>query len=283
MNLLEKTVDAALERAPQNTALRPAVEKELLHYDILREKNKAGFLKNLTFIGGTCLRDCYGSERLSEDLDFSGGFDFKKQNMAGLGQLLKKSLESKYDAPVSISEPVRETGNTSTWKIKVITRPERPDFPAQKINIDICALPSYDRKPVMLKNHYGIESGVSGLILYAESLTELLADKMLAAGLRPNRVKNRDLWDMFWLERRNTALSVELVGKKLADRNILPKHFLSEYSLRIKALKNGQAAFLAEMRRFLAPSAFEGEFASSLWWEQLLNLLESYVNACAGL
>jgi predicted nucleotidyltransferase component of viral defense system len=49
------------------------VEKELLHHDILREMSMAGLLKNLTFIGGTCLRACYGSSRLSEDLDFTGG------------------------------------------------------------------------------------------------------------------------------------------------------------------------------------------------------------------
>lgn len=58
------------------------VEKEVMHHDILREMNNAGYLQNLTFIGGTCLRLCYGSDRLSEDLDFSGSFNFNKKRFS---------------------------------------------------------------------------------------------------------------------------------------------------------------------------------------------------------
>ncbi|MBV5305324.1 MAG: hypothetical protein J0652_01385, partial [Desulfobulbaceae bacterium] len=34
---------------------------ELLQHDIIREMSIAGLLETLTFIGGTCLRACYGS------------------------------------------------------------------------------------------------------------------------------------------------------------------------------------------------------------------------------
>jgi predicted nucleotidyltransferase component of viral defense system len=274
MNLFEKTVQAALEADAAYAALRPVVEKEILHHDILREMNKAGYLKALTFMGGTCLRSCYGSERLSEDLDFTGGFEFKKQDLAGLGQLIKEGLQKKYDLPVSVSEPEKETGNTDTWKIKMITRPERPDFPTQRINIDICMLPSHERKPVMLRNYYPIDSGTSGMILYAESLPEILADKVIALALRPNRIKNRDLWDIFWLSGRNVQLSQDLLEKKLADRKITMPVFLSKYSRRVEEIKNGQQTFLTEMRRFLAPSAFTEELTSPFWWEHLLSLLQ---------
>jgi hypothetical protein len=163
-------VETALARDAGYAALRPVIEKEIFHYDILRELNRAGYLKELVFMGGTCLRKCYGSERLSEDLDFAGGFSFKKQDLEGIGALLKKCLYEKYGFSVDVSDPEKETGNTNTWKIKIITRPERSDFPAQRINIDVCMLPGYDAKPVMLKDCYNIETGASGLILYAESL-----------------------------------------------------------------------------------------------------------------
>jgi hypothetical protein len=39
-------------------------------------KSESGLLTGLTFIGGTCLRACYGSARLSKDLDFIGGHGF---------------------------------------------------------------------------------------------------------------------------------------------------------------------------------------------------------------
>ncbi|WP_010262511.1 nucleotidyl transferase AbiEii/AbiGii toxin family protein [Treponema primitia] len=277
MNLFDRTVEIALEADGTYATLRPVVEKEILHHDILREMNKAGYLRDLTFIGGTCLRNCYGSERLSEDLDFTGGFNFKKEDLTSLGQVLKDGLQKKYELPVSVSEPTKEQGNTDTWKIKILTRPERPDFPAQRINIDICILPSYDRKPALLKNYYGIELGTSGMILYAESLPEILTDKIIALALRPNRVKNRDLWDIFWLTSRTIAWSHDLLEKKLADRKIDPALFLSKYRQRVEKLETGQRDFLAEMRRFLAPTAFKDDFTGSLWWEYLLSLLRDNI------
>jgi predicted nucleotidyltransferase component of viral defense system len=274
VSLFDKLVETALETDEKYAALRPVIEKEILHHDILREMNKAGFLKSLTFIGGTCLRLCYGSERLSEDLDFAGGFDFTKNNLSGLSQLLQDTLMQKYEFPVEVLEPAKETGNTDTWKIKIITRPERSDLPAQRINIDVVMLPSYDRKPSMLKSHYGIESGTSGLILFAESREEIFADKLIALANRPNRVKNRDLWDIFWLNSHNVKLRKDMLEQKLADRRIPLAEFSARYVQRVSEIEGGQQAFLTEMRRFLPPNVFSGDFIEAVWWECLVELLK---------
>ena len=66
------------------SAMRPVVEKELLHYDIFHALDSEGLLKNIVFQGGTALRLCRGSARFSEDLDFAGGREF---NSAKLSQL----------------------------------------------------------------------------------------------------------------------------------------------------------------------------------------------------
>ena len=63
------------------SAMRPVVEKELLHYEIFNALDQDGLLKNLVFQGGTSLRLCRGSERFSEDLDFVGGKDFSSASM----------------------------------------------------------------------------------------------------------------------------------------------------------------------------------------------------------
>jgi len=73
LTLFDQLVDEAMKSQTELSPLRVVVEKELLHHDILREMAEAGLLQNLTFMGGTCLRACYGSNRLSEDLDFMGG------------------------------------------------------------------------------------------------------------------------------------------------------------------------------------------------------------------
>jgi predicted nucleotidyltransferase component of viral defense system len=134
-------------------------------------------------------------------------------------------------------------------------------------------LPSHDRKPVMLKNHYGIDLGTSGMILYAESLVEIYADKLIALAQRPNRIKNRDLWDINWLNSRNISPQYDLIEKKLIDRGITTMAFWQRYRQRVAAIKDGQKEFLAEMRRFLSPAAFTDEFTSVEWWEQLLAAL----------
>lgn len=178
-----------------------------------------------------------------------------------------------------MTEPTKEMGNTETWKIKVITRPERPDFPAQKINIDICMLPSRERKVSMLKNPYGIDMGTDGVLLYAESLSEILCDKVIAFARRPNRVKNRDLWDIHWLSQKNVSLKKDLLLQKLDDRKIAEADFWEQYKARCGQIKAGQKDFLFEMRRFLAPSAFSEQFVSAMWWEYLCNLLGEYMTA----
>ena len=41
-------------------------------------------MQSLVFIGGTSLRMCYNASRLSEDLGFNGGHDFKPAHFDGL-------------------------------------------------------------------------------------------------------------------------------------------------------------------------------------------------------
>lgn len=85
MSLFDRLLDEALKSRADLATLRPVAEKEVLHHDILREMSAAGLLTRLTFIGGTCLRAGYGSVRLSEDLDFTGGGDFQRRDLAALG------------------------------------------------------------------------------------------------------------------------------------------------------------------------------------------------------
>ncbi|TVQ21349.1 MAG: hypothetical protein EA383_17265 [Spirochaetaceae bacterium] len=94
-----------------------------------------GFLKDMTFIGGTCLRDCYGSPRLSEDLDFAGGIDFFPDTLRDLITAIPEAIGQKYGLSVDVSEPRPEFGNTATWKVRFVTRPESPQLPMQRIHM----------------------------------------------------------------------------------------------------------------------------------------------------
>ena len=279
MSLFDELVDEALNNKKELAPLRVVVEKELLHHDILRVLSGAGLLTQLTFIGGTCLRTCYGSSRLSEDLDFTGGADFTRDQLAAMSNILIESLKAKYGLEVNVTDPVREEGNVDTWKLKVQTRPGRKDLPAQRINIDVCAIPSYQPRPMALLNPYGIEMGTSGLILQAQSREEIFADKLVAFALRPNRLKNRDLWDIAWLHQQQIKPALDWIKNKLKDHHAQTDAYLNAFAERTAALKKNPGIakeFRKEMARFLPNETVRETVDSEKFWEYLSNLLEDY-------
>lgn len=278
MSLFDQLVDEALRSQANLTSLRPVVEKELLHHDILREMSEAGLLTGLTFIGGTCLRACYGSARLSEDLDFTGGSDFQRGDLSALGRVLTDRLQTRYGLPVSVSEPVKTGRKVSTWKLTVETRPGRRHLPPQRIHLDICAIPSHDPRPMMLRNLYGIDLGTSGLILQAQSREEILADKVIALAFRENRLKNRDLWDIAWLVRQGIELPAELIPLKIRDHQREVAEFTTLLGGRINALQTEPARredFMKELRRFLPAATVHETIEQEQYWTYLTGVLEN--------
>jgi len=96
-------VDRAMMQAGRGQ-MRPVIEKELLHYDILFGLERDGLIDQLTFQGGTALRLCYGSQRLSEDLDFAGGRDFSRTSVDGIKASLEAYIGQRYGLEVIVRE-----------------------------------------------------------------------------------------------------------------------------------------------------------------------------------
>ncbi len=277
MNLFDKLVTEALRNQPNWSTLRVVVEKELLHHDILRVLSHNNFLKDLTFMGGTCLRCCYGGERLSEDLDFTGGAEFTRENLSLMGAVLIDSLQQKYGLSVQVSEPIKDKENVDTWKVKVETRPEQKDMPAQRINIDICSVSSYERRPMMLLNPYKVDMGTSGLILQVQSREEIYVDKLIAFAFRPNRIKYRDLWDILWLHNQGFKPRLGLIAPKLKERNYEKDYFIDRFQERQRMLKeNNEIAseFKKEMCRFLPIEKINSIIDQSHFWEVMVYLMQ---------
>lgn len=126
---------------------------------------------------------------------------------------------------------------------------------------------------MMIKNLYNIPTG--GKILYAQTQEEIFVDKIIAFTRRPNKVKHRDLYDISFLNQSCITLNEELLFQKLDDRKIQTNLFIEQYKNRIKEILNLQNDFLFEMKRFLPKSEFSNDFNTPLWWEYLINLLDS--------
>jgi len=253
--MLKQQLRQIVQANPDYAAITPVIEKEILHHDIMAVLIKQGAMKSLTFIGGTSLRMCYNSARLSEDLDFNGGHNFKPADFDGLEADIQKYIQDKYETEVWVNKPSADNqGDTVSWKISIVKEANRPDLPRQKMHIDVCATPSFDIEKRPLLNHYNIVVPTEGILVPVQSLQETLADKFIAVAFRARRIKPRDIWDIVWIKQRGVELSKQLVEKKLAARHKQKDDFRTALELQINKLQQDDevhADFNMEMSRFI--------------------------------
>lgn len=239
---------------------RPVVEKELLHYDILYALSSAGLLKKITFQGGTLLRLCHGSNRFSEDLDFAGGHNFCSADMQEIKSCIEKYVGHRYGLEVVVKEPseLRKEPEYADvkidkWQISVTTSAERKDLPKQRIKIEIANIPAYTRALRSLQRNYPqLPDGYSDLLIQAEELSEVMADKLISFPATMTRIRYRDMWDLVWLHQQGVKPNAQLVMKKTVDYKI-DNEFKTLLQSRIESLPElvQSKEFNDEIKRFL--------------------------------
>lgn len=273
--MLKHHIKKILSDKPDHAGLSAVIEKEILHHDLMHILLEQGVLHNFTFIGGTCLRLCYNSSRLSEDLDFNAGYDFKPTQLTGLDKEIKHYLSRKYDAEVYVSEPSdKTTGDTVSWNISIERVPGRPDLPRQKIHLDVCAIPSFDVVKRPLINHYGINLATEGYLIPVQSLNEMLVDKLIALAYRARRIKPRDLWDIVWLTQQNAKLDKTLLSQKLKARKKSEQEFETMLQNQAHKLANDKLVyedFISEMSRFIPATIKQRTIDNPQYWAYLQN------------
>lgn len=259
-----KLVDLAIKEGAFKD-LRPVIEKELLHYDLLFILDDAGFLDELTFQGGTALRLCYGAVRLSEDLDFAGGPHFNSANLKEMKDCIEKYVGERYGLKVTVKPPKEikqeekfDEINTDHWIIRIETSPKRKDLPKQQINIQITNVPAYSREPLSLQKNYDfLPDGYSDTIVLTESLEEIMADKIIAFVDTTKHIRHRDIWDLRWIKQKNIKINSDFIMKKINDYKITD--FQKNLDNKIELLTEITMGkdFLNQMKRFLPTDVFE--------------------------
>ncbi|MEZ9597054.1 nucleotidyl transferase AbiEii/AbiGii toxin family protein [Shewanella sp. 10N.261.52.F9] len=265
--------DALVELAVEQGGakdMRPVIEKELLHYDILYALDEARLLDNLVFQGGTSLRLCRESNRYSEDLDFAGGRDFNSKMLIAMKQVIEKYIGNRYGLEVTVKEPASLKKDAKyadlkidKWQIAVVTSPEQKHLAKQKIKLEIANIPAYTKEPLPLGRNYDfLPDGYSSTLVFTESLDEVMADKIISLPATKKYIRHRDLWDLVFLHRKGARPDLDLVNKKIEDYKI--EGFLEMLDSRIDSLKEivyGDA-FSEEMKRFLAQEVFDSTLAT---------------------
>lgn len=235
---LTKLVEESL-KVGGRAHMRPVIEKEILHYDILYALDAHGLLDGLTFQGGTSLRLCYGAPRFSEDLDFAGGRDFSSASLVRMRECIEEYIGKRYGLEVFVKEPGAMAGgheegrvHVKKWQISVVTAPENHHLPRQRIKLEVVNIPAYTREPRPLVSNYAfLPDGYGDMLIMVESLDEIMADKMVSFVNCQSYVRYRDIWDLRWLVQKGARLNVKLVRKKLNDYNV------KEYLEKLQGMK----------------------------------------------
>lgn len=267
--------------------MRPVIEKELLHYDILFGLDQAGLLNRLTFQGGTSLRLCYGAQRLSEDLDFAGGRDFSRDQLQGIEGCLKDYIGHRYGLEVTVDERTSSRGrevptmrpSVSTWQLSIVTQPAKKDVPKQRIKVQVASVDAYSRIPKTIQSNYDfLPDGYADMLIMVETLDELMADKLVSLINTDGHIRYRDIWDLRWIKQKNVEPNLDWVQQKVKDYQIIDfSKKLTAFRHQLVAVIHG-ADFYREMTRFLPQDVL----VRTLDKPQFLDYLTDEVDALLG-
>lgn len=139
-------------------------------------------------------------------------------------------------------------------------------MPRQKIKLEIANIPAHTRELVPLKANYDVLGGMPMVMVNAESLDEIMADKVLAfptslldnqgrpVGPDSAKIRHRDIWDLAWMASRGAKLIPELVVAKIKDYGVVdyPGLLASAIQQIPQIVKSPE--FKAQMMRFIDSS-----------------------------
>jgi hypothetical protein len=255
---------------PALSAMRPVVEKELLHYEIFQALDAEGMLKDLVFQGGTALRLCRGSDRFSEDLDFAGGKHFSADAMHQIKACVEMRIGERFGLKVAVSNKPAKVGEdgiphvrVDKWWISIETTPENRAMPRQRVKLEIANIPAHTRELVPLRANYTARVGMPTVLVNTESLVEIMADKVLAfptslldnqgQAVAPDaaKIRHRDLWDLAWMSGRGAQLNPQLVVAKIGDYGVVNYADLLERAIERTPQIVKSREFKAQMTRFI--------------------------------
>ena len=280
----DQHVEQALSGLTVEAHQRSAIEKELIHHEILRQMSQAGILPKLVFFGGTSLRLCWDSARLSEDLDFKLAEGFSMSQLKALSGLLQEGLSKRFGLEVFVDGPSAPGTNTNSWVVRLVTQPGSKYLPQQRIHIDVCTLTCFDPTPRLPHNYYAIELGTRELIINAQSKRESFTDKLLALALR-NRLQPRDLWDLAWIKQTTADTSLLKLKEKLLEQGVPHQHFIERLRTIRKTLANPRlpsANYMQDLGRFL-PTRTLKTLENPDFWRYVGGLVEEQTRAAQRL
>ena len=186
--------DIALQVARENPSLGLHALREYLQNYLLWLMQREGLNTRLFFVGGTALRFLWRIGRFSEDMDFSAGPDWKREEFGGAMQKLERGLSAAgYDIALHLKE--ERTVQRAVFRFAELLAELGPvGRRQQKLSI---ALEVDTKPPAGATGAKTVVNVHIPVLLQHYDLPSLLAGKASAV-LTREYAKGRDYFDLFW-------------------------------------------------------------------------------------
>ena len=257
------------------------VEKQNALHEVMQEialaaLYRAGFFDRAAFYGGTCLRIFYGSQRFSEDMDFSllqADENFRLENYFDAVTAEFRAIGRE----VTITKKEKKTQtNVESAFLKDTTEIYNLQFSTEKnvkIKIEVDTQP-----PAGFVTEHKLLMLPFSFMARCYTLPDLYAGKMHALLFRKwkNRVKGRDWYDFEWYVRNNISLNFSHLQQRAAQINSISTDDFTKETfktlLKERILKTDINAVKNDVRPFIKNHA-EMDIWSSDYFLQLVDLI----------
>lgn len=215
--------------------------KEQLQYYVLEYIYGSDWGKTFLFKGGTCLRFCFGLNRLSEDLDF----DIENYRQFDLGNFVS-DLENYFAQTLQIKEVKAKITNNQQQVLlrfpvmeQLNLRKNNADSNILMLRLDLQGTDSqYYNQEVSL-----ISQNNFNFVVRRYSLADLFSSKITAILKRSffkgkeNRItfKGRDYFDLIWFLQQGVEPNLERL--KDLNKNLSLKEISDRLNTRVKSVK----------------------------------------------
>ena len=245
--------EADHQRVPVLWLLRDHFQRAVLY-----AMAQQGAFSRLAFQGGTALRLCYGNQRFSEDPDFVS----RVSPLASSHDPLDWAslADQVHGAFPWLGDLSNRTQKATRDLRRVILASHLPNGAAFRVHCEFVRVPARDVVPQALATIQGSAA------IVVESREEILADKVIAMGLRPY-IKGRDVWDIAFLRAHGTRLPMVDIPKKLRDYHADVDGFRHQVALRTNALKDPatHGTLRDELSRFVPADQMDALDATNAW------------------
>lgn len=177
--------------------------KEYLQYPVLDFIYNSQDYKNFIFTGGSCLRVCFGSPRLSEDLDFDlKDVDYKKFRISKLEKDLAEYFKEKF----LINIERKEQGNRRLYLkfpvLKELGLADKSESDLLYVKVEpsrsVFTGPKTEFQPISGFGFNFVVQRYSPEFLMTGKLNAILTRQWFKGGENEINIKGRDFYDLYW-------------------------------------------------------------------------------------